>query len=304
MLAQSLPFMIRLVPRMSPLQSVHRRRWPRTLSMARALCELQLELQDPSRRVSTREFDHTNFKTATVQTEHFTPGTPAAKEADRRHKCLKCPKVLCGGDAVDTMGNDGISRMNCAQVSHCTSVQDNSLPIPVSTKKEDYSCESDMHTKAVRKCEAASGEREPCSYPEIGNFPSPEEIASVDEMFLAKRCNLGYRAGRILKLAQDIVEGRIELKQLEELCADFSLSNYVNADEKLKVINGFGPFTRGNVLMCMGFYNVVPADSETMRHLKQVHARSTTTHTVQRAVEELYREFEPFQFLAYWYDNS
>ena len=31
----------------------------------------------------------------------------------------------------------------------------------------------------------------------IGNFPSPRELASLDEKFLEKRCNLGYRAYRI-----------------------------------------------------------------------------------------------------------
>jgi hypothetical protein len=38
----------------------------------------------------------------------------------------------------------------------------------------------------------------------------------------------------------------------------------------LKGIDGFGPFTCANVLMCMGFYHVIPTDSETIRHLRQV----------------------------------
>lgn len=104
----------------------------------------------------------------------------------------------------------------------------------------------------------------------IGNFPNPSELANLDENVLAKRCKLGYRASRILKLAQDIVQGRIQLGQLEETSMERSLSNYDKLADQLKQIHGFGPFTCSNVLMCMGFYHVIPVDSETIRHMKQV----------------------------------
>jgi 3-methyladenine DNA glycosylase/8-oxoguanine DNA glycosylase len=108
------------------------------------------------------------------------------------------------------------------------------------------------------------------AYGMVGNFPSPRELANLDESFLRTRCNLGYRAGRILKLAQSIVEGRIQLTQLEEVCQGASLSNYNKFADHLKGIDGFGPFTCANVPMCMGFYHVIPTDSETIRHLRQV----------------------------------
>jgi 3-methyladenine DNA glycosylase/8-oxoguanine DNA glycosylase len=95
-------------------------------------------------------------------------------------------------------------------------------------------------------------------------------LANLDESFLRTRCNLGYRASRVLKLAQGIVEGRIQLTQLEEACKGASLSSYNMLDDQLKGIDGFGPFTCANVLMCMGFYHVIPTDSETIRHLRQV----------------------------------
>ncbi|XP_049387080.1 uncharacterized protein LOC125851342, partial [Solanum stenotomum] len=43
-----------------------------------------------------------------------------------------------------------------------------------------------------------------------------------------------------------------------------------------------------------------PTDSETIRHLKQVHARTSTIQNVQRDVENIYGKYAPFQFLAYW----
>ncbi|XP_023882098.1 uncharacterized protein LOC111994442 isoform X4 [Quercus suber] len=131
----------------------------------------------------------------------------------------------------------------------------------------------------------------------------PTELANLDEGFLASRCNLGYRASRILKLARDIVEGRIQLTQLEEASKGASFaksSNYDKLAKQLKEIDGFGNFTCANVLMCMGYYHVIPTDSETIRHLRKVHARNSTVQTVQRDIERVYGKYAPFQFLAYW----
>ncbi|GAB4847412.1 hypothetical protein Ancab_026470 [Ancistrocladus abbreviatus] len=277
--------------------------WPRTLSMARALCELQLELQHLSSGVSSGEVDKTNSKTASLDAECFTPRTPSGKELKLKCKKRKISKVLWKEDAG--AGNKFEAGSNSRIITHarltnCSQMPENFVS-SVLLKSGDKMDEPGTCCDAVdEKFEADEEVRELQPYPKIGNFPGPKEIASLDEKYLAKRCSLGYRAGRILKLAQGVVEGSIQLRQLEELCSDASLSNYDKVDEKLKEISGFGPFTCRNVLMCMGLYNVVPADSETIRHLKQVHSRITTTRTVQRVADEIYEQFAPFQFLAYW----
>ena len=121
---------------------------------------------------------------------------------------------------------------------------------------------------------------EPCLEDCGGDFPTPEELANLDEDFLAKRCNLGYRARRIVMLARSIVEGKICLQKLEEIRKmsvptveglSTTPSTYDRLNEELSTISGFGPFTRANVLMCMGFFHMIPADTETIRHLKQVY---------------------------------
>lgn len=276
--------------------------WSRTLSMARALCELQLKLQGLSMSASVHDSHQTNLKSSAVRTEHFTPRTPAVKEPSRKHRRSRVSKRLWREDeGNDTLIPDEISRTIHIQASKCAQMLENALPASTSTEQDDSHGESITCTASVaERNEAVLGEIEPFFDPTMGNFPSPEEIATLDENFLAKRCNLGYRAGRILKLAQGIVEGRINLEELEQLSADPSLSNYEKVDEKLKEIHGFGPFTRANVLMCLGFYNVIPVDSETIRHLKQVHGISTTSKTVHEVVDKIYGKFAPFQFLAYW----
>ncbi|KAK8645850.1 hypothetical protein V6N13_119658 [Hibiscus sabdariffa] len=215
----------------------------RTLSMAKALCELQFEMEH-------------QIPSAKAAEDDFIPKTPTGKELKRKSR---------------------VSKVSMRLESKFTEPKDHSGP--------DFQ---------------PSREIEPRDFKGMGSFPCPEELANLDESFLAKRCNLGYRAGRILKLAQGIVQGNIPLMQLEEDCKETSLSSYNKLAERLRQIDGFGPFTCANVLVCMGFYHVVPSDSETIRHLKQVHSKSCTLQTVGRDVELIYAKYAPFQFLAYW----
>ncbi|KAF2317299.1 hypothetical protein GH714_019706 [Hevea brasiliensis] len=135
-------------------------RWSRTLSMARALSKLQLELQFQSCSVNA------STKNQQTDTNNFSPKTPAGKESKRKLRAS-----------------------------------------------------------------------------------NPTELAILDDRFLAKRCGLGYRAGRIIKLSLDIVEGRIPMEELEEVCNGGSISSYSKLADQLREIDGFGPFTRANVLV-------------------------------------------------------
>lgn len=276
--------------------------WPRTLSMAKALCDLQLESQCCSSMVSVNSHGDTNSEVAANSPVSFTPGTPAVKESERKHKRQK---VLSrkNADAVDDSKAGLNAMMNSALMESGVQLKEKLITAFVSSTRDENVSELTPHGLDLNESsEGISEGRVMYSTEKMGNFPSPMEIASFDEKYLAKRCGLGYRAGRILKLAQGVVEGRIQVDQLEELYNEASLSNYNKVDEKLKEIEGYGPFTRGNVLMCLGFYNVVPSDSETIRHLKQVHGRTTTIQNVQKVVEEMYRRYEPYQFLAYWWE--
>ncbi|KAI3496582.1 hypothetical protein L1887_38947 [Cichorium endivia] len=219
--------------------------WSRTLSMARALCELQYELDHPTSKIA--------------------PKTPNGKESSKRKNRRNENSRNVAKRYTSAMKAEESSGVNYAEVEIDQTV--------VEEQKHD-SC--------------------------IGNFPTPIELARLDVNLLGKRCNLGYRASRILGLAQSVVEGGIELKQLEEDCGETSLSNYIKLDQQLGNINGFGPFTRANVLMCLGFYHVIPSDSETLRHLNQVHGKKSTIKNIQQDIEIIYGKYAPFQFLVYW----
>ncbi|XP_060167486.1 uncharacterized protein LOC132598559 isoform X2 [Lycium barbarum] len=273
--------------------------WSRTLTMAEALCELQLELNCPSSAACFSVADNRNqLKGVTAaESEHFTPKTPAGKESRKRAGAYGCSRNL-------------LERLTeVEEIFVDEEKPDVSVRPAFPDGKEVVLQKSDLCQATAEVCEVSTSEpfnSDPSedgelSFNKLGNFPSPKELAGLDESFLAKRCGLGYRAGRIIKLAKGIVEGRIQLKELEEACSNPSLSNYDKMAEQLREIDGFGPFTCANVLMCLGYYHVIPTDSETVRHLKQVHAKtSTTIKTVQTDVEKIYGKYEPFQFLAYW----
>ena len=224
--------------------------------MAEALCDIQLELQLKSQLRG--------------KTEDFMPKTPAGKEVEpnRKVQSSKGSKCLAAQFAVETkaeleLHSNELSIDKVQPTIHNLSPSSLVL-VPMENNLCKELCTADSRLLCDRQLSRET------SFDMVGNFPTPSELAKLDENFLAKRCKLGYRASRIVKLAQSIEEGRIQLIQLEETCMERSLSSYNKLAEQLRQIDGFGPFTCANVLMCMGFYHVIPTDSETVRHLKQV----------------------------------
>ncbi|TKY53817.1 hypothetical protein E2542_SST25360 [Spatholobus suberectus] len=130
----------------------------------------------------------------------------------------------------------------------------------------------------------------------LGNFPNSKELAKFSEIDLQKHCNVGYRAGYIIKLAQRVEKGTLVLEKLENEC---DLCSYKGVHRKLSKLKGFGPFVIATILMCLGCYQKVPTDSETIRHLKQVHGMSSCN---SRTIEEIYKKYAPFQCIAYWFE--
>ncbi|RDX98846.1 hypothetical protein CR513_18179, partial [Mucuna pruriens] len=130
---------------------------------------------------------------------------------------------------------------------------------------------------------------------EIGNFPNSKELAKFSETDLRKQCTtLGFRARYIISLAQRAESGTHLIEKLEKEC---DLYSYQGVRRILSTLKGFGPFTIATTLMCLGCYQKIPADSETTRHLKQVHGKSRcNSRTVAKDAEEIYKKYAPFQF--------
>ncbi|XP_021717837.1 uncharacterized protein LOC110685591 [Chenopodium quinoa] len=130
----------------------------------------------------------------------------------------------------------------------------------------------------------------------LGNFPSSKELAGLSEEFLKQRCNLGLRAKFIIEVANLVENGELNLGDLElELEESFDEASYDNnIRDKLMALKGVGPFATNNILMCMGDYRNIPIDTETIKHLCEVHDR--------KDARQVYDKFAPYQCLAYWYE--
>uniref|UniRef100_A0ACD5YXT9 Uncharacterized protein n=1 Tax=Avena sativa TaxID=4498 RepID=A0ACD5YXT9_AVESA len=269
--------------------------WSRTLSMATALCDLQPELKCSS------------------GTGNSQLRTPPIREHKRRRGTNRNVRVKLE-TKFSEMERLEAPKLATSEDSRGTTVTSNDLTL-LETNRNLASLPS-VASEAGSVCDcldpsalsfSSDTSLEDC----IGDFPSPEELGNLDENFLAKRCNLGYRAARIVSLARSIVEGKVRTQNLEEM-QKMSLpateelstipSTYEKLDRELTTISGFGPFTRANVLMCMGFFHMIPADTETIRHLKQYHKKASTIKSVHIELHKIYGKYAPFQFLAYWFE--
>jgi len=263
--------------------------WARTLSMATALCELQLELRHSS------------------SIEDFQSKTPPIRERERKHSKRQCVRVkLEIRFAEDKLEGPTLSSGTSNDSTQSETNEDlPSLHSAASGTGSKCDSLSSFNTSELSLNNVPGLEN--C----IGDFPTPEELADLDEDLLAKRCSLGYRAKRIVMLARGIVEGKVSLQKLEEMCkisvpaaeeVSTIESTYERLNIELSAISGFGPFTRANVLMCMGFNHTIPADTETIRHLKQIHKRQSTISSVHHELDKIYGKYSTFQFLAYWFE--
>ncbi|KAG2262337.1 hypothetical protein Bca52824_069416 [Brassica carinata] len=99
-----------------------------------------------------------------------------------------------------------------------------------------------------------------------GNFPSAKEIASLDKELINEHCKFGYRANWIVKLAKMVESGKLNLEEMER--RDMTAEQ---VSEKLKKLTGFGAFVTATVLMCIGYYHLLPSDIETLRIFREVY---------------------------------
>ena len=135
-----------------------------------------------------------------------------------------------------------------------------------------------------------------------GAFPGPARLAAVTEEELKAMAKVGYRAARMIRLAEDVLSGAVDLAGLED--------PQMGDDERykrLRAIHGLGPYGAANMCQLLGDYERVPIDSETHRHFckKMKLARPRNAGEVRKLnakIERHYGKWEPYQFLAYWYD--
>lgn len=131
-----------------------------------------------------------------------------------------------------------------------------------------------------------------------GDFPTPPELAAWSAEDLSRVCRVGYRAERIVRLARDVVEGRLDLAWFED-----PVRGTDEVYDGLRRIHGVGPYAAANILQLLGRYDRLAVDSELIRHFAQVHNVTGDMKQVTAAAVAYYQAYHPYQFLAYWFEQ-
>ncbi len=132
-----------------------------------------------------------------------------------------------------------------------------------------------------------------------GGWPTPAMVTDFGSERLKIRCKVGYRAERIVRLAEAFLDGSLDPAWYEDPAR--------TTDElfhAIKALYGFGDYAANNMLQLLGHYDRLPIDTETYRHfcLTQNIKRPKDPTRLHRRIERYYGKFQPFAFKAYWFE--
>lgn len=132
-----------------------------------------------------------------------------------------------------------------------------------------------------------------------GAFPTAEAVVSFGARRLKTRCKVGYRAERIVGVARGVLDGSVNEAWYEDASREEG-----EVIDKLRRINGIGPYAAANIAQLLGFYDRLPIDSETYRHFCLVKGmeRPANVKSLDPLIEAHYEPMRPYRFLAYWFE--
>jgi 3-methyladenine DNA glycosylase/8-oxoguanine DNA glycosylase len=130
-----------------------------------------------------------------------------------------------------------------------------------------------------------------------GAFPTPQRLARVRAGTLRARCRVGYRDTRIIELAKLFASRTIDSSWFEDPATpDEALRR------RLLELPGIGPYAAANLLQLLGRYHLLPLDTESLRHGRNILAFEGTDAQVMRALESHYARFGSHAFRSYWFE--
>lgn len=150
------------------------------------------------------------------------------------------------------------------------------------------------HTlRMCRELTSRYGEPLPCD-PNQHAFPTPAQLAQVEEPVLREQCRMGYRAPYVSELSQRVYSGEIELE-----CLKSSPLSTADLRKELMKVKGVGGYAAANLLMLLGRYDYVPVDTWA---LKVVSSEFFGGEKVTpRQVLSTFERWGKWQGLAYWF---
>ncbi|MHA1957140.1 MAG: DNA-3-methyladenine glycosylase family protein [Candidatus Thorarchaeota archaeon] len=127
-------------------------------------------------------------------------------------------------------------------------------------------------------------------------FPTPERLAKTTEKILRTKTRLGYRAPYILKLAQNVASGELDLELLKT-----SELPTVQLRKELLKIKGVGNYAAANLLMLLGRYDFIPIDSWAMKVVSHEWYNGESIGADE--IETAFAKWGEWKGFAYWFWN-
>jgi N-glycosylase/DNA lyase len=130
------------------------------------------------------------------------------------------------------------------------------------------------------------------SNPERRAFPAPAALAAADPREAQESCRLGYRAARMVAIAREVAEGRLDLEALREpgLPAEEILA-------RLRALPGVGPYAAAHVLSLLGRHEHLPVDSWVRACVRAGWFAGRAVS--DREIAAAFDRFHPYQNLVY-----
>ncbi|MGD2072124.1 MAG: hypothetical protein PVG65_01370 [Candidatus Thorarchaeota archaeon] len=125
-------------------------------------------------------------------------------------------------------------------------------------------------------------------------FPTPKKLAKTTEKVLREETKLGYRAPYVLKLAQDVASGMINLES-------FKTSNLPTKQlsKELVALKGVGKYAVANLMILLGRYDSLPIDSWALKVVSKEWYDGKSIG--QEEVETAFEKWGEWKGLAYWF---
>ena len=132
--------------------------------------------------------------------------------------------------------------------------------------------------------------------PEGRAFPTPAALASGGPEFLRQTTGLGYRSGYVWELAAAVVEGHLNLAELEDPALPTE-----ELHQALRQLKGVGPYAAATLLMILGRYDYLAIDTELRAFVSKKYYDGQPVSEAQ--IRSVYAPWGAWQYLAYWFDS-
>jgi 3-methyladenine DNA glycosylase/8-oxoguanine DNA glycosylase len=129
--------------------------------------------------------------------------------------------------------------------------------------------------------------------PVYADFPTPAQLSSTTENFLIREIRSGYRSSYILRFAERVASGRLDLRQWDQLDSETLYRELIS-------IKGVGPYAAGNLMRLLGHYEHLALDSWCRLRFSNMYKRGRKA--TDKPILNHYQHYGQWKGLVMWLD--